>query len=197
MSAPRIGNLVNNAEAGMGMPSMGTAPRLNLLNANIERGIANAASRAALLNNIRRGANLRHMYPEPSAPPLNSTKLKPYLNTIKGLRNQIQNTTNNARKRELTNGIRNAIVETRGVLRMHRGNLVGSFSDEDKSLLRRIKSNVTFRNIGNMQPNARNNNNTRINITNSNNLPPYVGGKSRRHRKSRKASRRRLTRRRR
>ena len=193
MSAPRIGNLVNNAEAGMGMPSMGTAPRLNALNANIERGIANAASRAALLNNIRRGMNLRHMYPEPSAPPLNSTKLKPYLNTIKGLRNQIQNTTNNARKRELTNGIRNAIVETRGVLRMHRGNLVGSFSDEDKRLLRGIKSNVTFRNL-NMQPNARNN--TRINITNSNNLPPNVGGKSRRHRKSRKVSRRRMTRRR-
>ena len=191
MSAPRIGNLVNNAEIGMGMPSMGTAPHIPNANANIEQGLTNAASRAALLNNIRRGMNLRIMFPDPSAPPLNSTKLKPYLNTIKGLRNQIRNTTNNARKQELRNGIRNAILETRGVLRMHRGNLVGSFSDEDKHVLRGIKSNVTFRNIGNMQPNAPNN------ITNSNNLPPNVGGKSRRHRKSRKASRRRMTRRRR
>ncbi len=174
MSANKLGNIVgNNVEAGRGMPSTATAPRVNSANnveAGIARGMANAASRAALLNNIRRGTNLQHMYPEPSAPPMNSESLKPYLMTIKGLRNQLHNTTNNARKRELTNGIRNAIVETRGVLRMHRGNLTGNFSNEDKRLLRGIKSNLTFRNLR---------------------AASSTGGKSR------KASRRRMTRRRR
>ena len=173
MSANRIGPVNGrNLERGEGvaMPSSGTAPRIPNVNANIERGIANAASRSALLNNIRRGVNLQHMYPEPSAPPMNSEALKPYLMTIKGLRNQLRNAPNNAEKQKLRNAIRNAIIETRGVLRISRGNLTGNFSNEDKRLLQGMRANLTFRNLRGAYG---------------------TGGKSR------KASRRRMTRRRR